>query len=77
MRSEAESISIRNTQIVVICYQLSVVRGMRYEVKQNYLNTLYSILKLALNCPSSWFLVLGSWLSAFDFQLSAFFVPGS
>ena len=31
---------------------------------------------LALNCPLSWLLVLGSWLSAFGFQLSALIVIG-
>ena len=33
--------------------------------------------KLALNCPLSWLLVLGSWLSAFGFQLSALIVLDS
>ena len=52
-------------------YQLSVVRGMKSEVwGMNYevwsriisiLNTQFSILKLALNCPLSLILCLGSW----------------
>ena len=50
-------ISIPNTQIVVICYQLSVVRT--WKKAENF--------NLALNCPLSLFLALGSVIS---YQLS-------